>query len=234
MASPHVAGAAALLLDETPSLSATGVASALTNNATTGRLSGIGTGSPNRLLYTLTTGAPPPPPPPPPGGTVYSENFDDGSAQGWNKSSGSTDLWRVSTDCVSAASGSHKLAFSRSAPSCDYDVGRATGWARSPTISLSGFSSATLSFNHFWQTESFNAAYDVMRVQVSTNSGSTWTTIADWDARDSNPSGFQAVSLNVSSFISSGFRIRFQFDSVDGTANDFLGWYVDDVVVTAQ
>jgi len=73
-----------------------------------------------------------------------------------------------------------------------------------------------------------------MRVQVSTNSGSTWTTIADWDAQDSNSSGYQAVSLNVSSFISSGFRIRFQFDSVDGTANDFLGWYVDDVVVTAQ
>ena len=73
-----------------------------------------------------------------------------------------------------------------------------------------------------------------MRVQVSTNSGSSWSTIATWDARNANPSGYQAVSLNVSSFISSGFRLRFEFDSVDSTSNDFLGWYVDDIVVTAQ
>jgi hypothetical protein len=69
---------------------------------------------------------------------------------------------------------------------------------------------------------------------VSTNSGSTWTTIAQWDSTDPNPSSAQAVSLNVSSFISSGFRIRFLFDSEDGSFNDFLGWYVDDVTVTAQ
>jgi len=234
MASPHVAGAAALLLDETSSLSPSQIAQTLTDNATSGRLSGIGSGSPNLLLFTLTDGGGDPPPPPPPGGTVvYSENFDDGAAQGWNKSS-SSDLWRVSTDCVSAASGSHKIAYSRSSPSCDYDVGANTGWARSPTISLSGFSSATLTFNHFWETESFNGAYDIMRVQVSSNSGSSWTTIADWDAQDPNPSGYQAVSLDVSGFISSGFRIRFQFDSVDGVSNDFLGWYVDDIEVTAQ
>ncbi len=233
MATPHVTGAAALVLDENSSLSPSQVASTLTNRATQNRLSGVGSGSPNRLLFTLGTSSPPPPPPPS-GGTVYSENFDAGTAAGWNKSSGSTDLWRLSTDCVAAASGSYKLAFSR-ASLCDYDVGHATGWARTPVISLAGFTSATLSFNHFWQTESYSGgAFDVMQVQVSTNSGSTWTTIAQWDSTDPNPSGYQAVSLNVSSFISSGFQVRFMFDSVDGTANAFLGWYVDDVKVTAQ
>jgi subtilisin family serine protease len=52
MASPHVAGAAALYLAAYPSSSPATVRNALYNKATTGRLSGIGTGSPNRLLYT--------------------------------------------------------------------------------------------------------------------------------------------------------------------------------------
>lgn len=52
MASPHVAGAAALYLQRNPSASPSQVTSALNSQATTGRLTGIGTGSPNRLLFT--------------------------------------------------------------------------------------------------------------------------------------------------------------------------------------
>lgn len=51
MAAPHVAGAAALVLAGNPSASPATVRSAIYNKATTGRLSGIGSGSPNRLLY---------------------------------------------------------------------------------------------------------------------------------------------------------------------------------------
>jgi subtilisin family serine protease len=73
MASPHVAGAAALYLDENPGASPTTVRNALVNNATLNHVSNPGSGSPNRLLYTLTGGSPPPPnptptPTPPPGG----------------------------------------------------------------------------------------------------------------------------------------------------------------------
>ena len=53
MASPHVAGAAALVLSAHPSWSPSQVASHLTSNATTGVLSSIGSGSPNRLLYVV-------------------------------------------------------------------------------------------------------------------------------------------------------------------------------------
>jgi subtilisin family serine protease len=52
MASPHVAGAAALYKQANPSASSTTIRNALVNNATTGVLSNVGTGSPNRLLYT--------------------------------------------------------------------------------------------------------------------------------------------------------------------------------------
>jgi subtilisin family serine protease len=53
MATPHVAGVAALYKQAFPSASPSTVRNAIVNGSTTGRLTGIGTGSPNRLLYSL-------------------------------------------------------------------------------------------------------------------------------------------------------------------------------------
>jgi len=51
MASPHVAGVAALYKQANPSASAMTVRNAIVNNATTNVVTNAGTGSPNRLLY---------------------------------------------------------------------------------------------------------------------------------------------------------------------------------------
>jgi subtilisin family serine protease len=51
MATPHVTGTAALYLQVNPTATPAQVASALTANATSGVLTGLGAGSPNRLLY---------------------------------------------------------------------------------------------------------------------------------------------------------------------------------------
>jgi subtilisin family serine protease len=53
MASPHVAGAAALYLQGNPTASPAAVASTIVNSATTGVVTNAGTGSPNRLLYSV-------------------------------------------------------------------------------------------------------------------------------------------------------------------------------------
>jgi serine protease len=53
MASPHVAGAAALYLATNTGASPATVASALNSNSTANKVTSAGTGSPNRLLYTL-------------------------------------------------------------------------------------------------------------------------------------------------------------------------------------
>ena len=65
MATPHVAGAAALYLETNPSATPAQVTAALTGNATPGRINGIPAGTVNLLLYTgfITTGTPVPPPP---------------------------------------------------------------------------------------------------------------------------------------------------------------------------
>ncbi|HEX8150097.1 MAG TPA: S8 family peptidase [Pyrinomonadaceae bacterium] len=53
MATPHVTGVAALYLQGHTTASNATVRNAIVNGSTTGRLTGIGTGSPNRLLYSL-------------------------------------------------------------------------------------------------------------------------------------------------------------------------------------
>ena len=55
MASPHVAGVAALYLQNNATASPSTVNGQIINTSTTGVLTGIGTGSPNRLLYSLLT-----------------------------------------------------------------------------------------------------------------------------------------------------------------------------------
>ncbi|KOX24597.1 hypothetical protein ADK67_18110 [Saccharothrix sp. NRRL B-16348] len=59
MASPHVAGGAAVLLGATPSLTPAQVATAMIGNSTPNKITSPGTGSPNRLLF-VNTGDPGP------------------------------------------------------------------------------------------------------------------------------------------------------------------------------
>ena len=59
MASPHVAGVAALYLAANPSATPAQVTTALINNATLNVVTSAGTGSPNRMLYSLFGGTPP-------------------------------------------------------------------------------------------------------------------------------------------------------------------------------
>ncbi|HZS05690.1 MAG TPA: S8 family peptidase [Blastocatellia bacterium] len=57
MATPHVAGVAALYLQNNPGATPAAVAGAITGSATSGVLGGVGAGSPNLLLYSLLGGS---------------------------------------------------------------------------------------------------------------------------------------------------------------------------------
>ncbi|TDC40788.1 S8 family serine peptidase [Micromonospora sp. KC213] len=60
MASPHVAGGAALVLSANPSWTPQQVRDYLVNNATPNVVTNVGTGTPNRLLYVVNGDTPPP------------------------------------------------------------------------------------------------------------------------------------------------------------------------------
>ena len=81
MATPHVAGVAALFLETNPTASPATVTAAIINNSTLNKVTNAGTGSPNRLLFSQLTGGPPPTPtptptPPPAGESYYNRGFE--------------------------------------------------------------------------------------------------------------------------------------------------------------
>ncbi|MDT0532454.1 proprotein convertase P-domain-containing protein [Micromonospora sp. DSM 115977] len=69
MATPHVVGAAALVLAANPTFTPQQVRDKLVADATSNAVTSPGTGSPNKLLYVGDGGTTPPPPPPPTGCT---------------------------------------------------------------------------------------------------------------------------------------------------------------------
>lgn len=166
--------------------------------------------------------------------TLLSDGFEDGDLAEWTLSSDDTNLWRASDDCVTPASGSWQMAFSRPASDCDYDVGHAIGTTTSETLDASGASNVTLDFDHFFHVEDYNGEYDVMQVQVSDDGGSNWDVIAQWDSRDHTNDEYTHKSFDISSYASSDLLIRFAFDSVDDLYNDHPGWYIDNVEVVAD
>ena len=85
MASPHVAGVAALYLQGAPSASPATVANAIVTTATTGVVTSAGTGSPNRLVYSLLTGGGTTPPPT---GTTYTGSLSGTGANAYHPSTG--------------------------------------------------------------------------------------------------------------------------------------------------
>ncbi|MFN4290388.1 MAG: S8 family serine peptidase [Permianibacter sp.] len=116
MASPHVAGAAALYLYANPTATPSAVTTALVNNASNNKISGIPSG-PNKLLSTVFLNGgnpPPPPPPPPPGGDTLSDGVP---VTGLGLSSGATRTWTMSVP-----SGASNLSFNISGGTGDADL----------------------------------------------------------------------------------------------------------------
>jgi serine protease len=91
MASPHVAGVAALYLAVNPTATPSQVTTAIINASTPNKVTSPGTGSPNRLLYSFFGTTPPPPPPPPP----TTELSNGVPVTGISGAAGSQQFWTI-------------------------------------------------------------------------------------------------------------------------------------------
>ncbi len=140
MASPHVAGAAALYLEANPGATPADVAAGLVANATTGVITSLPSGTPNRLLYSI-VGTPPPPGPPAAPALSSPAAGATGvaipAALSWSASSGAASYQvQVATD-----SGFASLVYNQSG-------------ITATLTSVSGLSASTL---YYWRVNATNA-----------------------------------------------------------------------------
>ena len=212
MASPHVAGVAALYLQGSPSASPSTVASAITGGATTGVVTGPGTGSPNRLLYSLLDGGTPPPPS---GNLLANPGFESGAVS-WTASSGV-----ITSDAgAPARTGSWKAWLD--------GYGTTHTDTLSQSVSIPAAPSATLSF-HLYVSSSettTTTAYDRLTVQV-VDAGST-TTLGTFSNLNEGTS-YVPRSFDVSSFAGRTVTVRFTGTEDSSLATSFV---IDDTSLT--
>jgi hypothetical protein len=108
----------------------------------------------------------------------------------------------------------------------DYDTGTDNfGRLASPWIDLTGSSSAWLSFYEWYETEDGYPMWDQRWVQV--NDGTGWQDIEHLDENFMNQWAYARIDL--SAYTGSIIQVGFYFDTIDDEANDYRGWYVDDV-----
>lgn len=191
MATPHVAGVAALYLQANPTAAPSAVASWLTSNATTGVVASPGSGSPNRLLHSLEGATVPPPPT---GNLLGNPGFESGATV-WSATSG------VITSSTSrpARTGSWKAWLN------GYGSTHTDTLSQSVTLPATG--TQTLSFYLRIDTaESGSTVYDKLSVQVV--SGGATTTLATYSNVNAT-SSYALRSFSLASFAGKTVTIRF-------------------------
>lgn len=102
----------------------------------------------------------------------------------------------------------------------------------SPVFSAAGVTLTTLTFNHTYKQG--NSGSPSGKVEISTNGGTSWTTLATYTTNQGAVAAFGAVSLNISAYSNTAnLRLRFNFTSgiTNFFSNNTAWWAIDDVVL---
>jgi hypothetical protein len=135
----------------------------------------------------------------------------------------STGMWNITT--ARAWSPTQSWVYN---DGVDYDDGGTnSGELTSPVIDLTTVPLANLTFWTWYETEG-GMSYDQMWVQISENAGPF---VNEYQINPSSMNMWLPISLNITSHVGNNIQVRFFFDTVDSIANNFEGWYIDDVEV---
>ena len=184
-------------------------------------------------------GAPPPPPPPPPT-CALEESFESG-AGGWVNDGASTCATGdfivgaptqivnggVTTQVGGAASGSaaYFTATNTSAGSDDVDGGNCI--ARSPVVSVSAASTLSITYFHGQRDAGDDANGDFFRLEMSTDGGATYQTIASNGDTTSN-----AAWTTVTAPVPANASVVLRVQCADGAGpGDLVECGIDDVSI---
>ena len=220
VATPHVCGVAALYLQQNGYQSPATVWAAIRDSSTPNKITNAGSGSPNRLLYSL-LGAAPPPPPPSGSQLLLNPAFELGNNGNWTQTSGVID----SSTGRPARSGSWKAWL------CGYGSTHTDSIYQSVTIPSTA-TSATLSL---WiridsAETTTTTQYDKFYVQISNNGGSSYSTLATYSNLNKN-STYVQKSFDVTAYKGQTIRVRFYATEDSSLQTSFV---VDDTALNWQ
>lgn len=157
--------------------------------------------------------------------TVMSVNFDAVLPGGWT----ATGLWHVSSACSPTGTpcAGTSAAYYGQDSGCNFNTGTGpnSGTLTSPIIALPAVppgGTVSLSFCSALLTENLGG-WDLAEVLVNGNpvatapEGGAWTT----------------VTADLTSFAGQNITLGFRFNTVDGINNNFRGWHVDNLQISA-
>ena len=171
--------------------------------------------------------------------TIYTENFN-ATTNNWttqnNSVGGNTAAaaWTLRTSTYNYAStywnvgissnDATRFYFSNSDAQGSPSTNLTRTFLISPSISLVGYTSATLSFWHYLQFIPGNRA----RVEASIDGGTTWQIVTSYNASVGTPAGFVNSLVNLDAYAGNpNVKVRFQYQ-----ASWDYGWAIDNVKIT--
>jgi len=158
----------------------------------------------------------------------YTDDMENGTGD-WI----ATGLWRQVDENTSPYPESHSWSHSwwyGQDGTGDYDTGAAnSGDLTSPPIYVpdSGY---YLRFWYWYETETQGSYWDQRWVQISVNGGSFNDVLQLYD--DPQEWWLQSPVIDLSSYAGHTIRVRFRFDTIDDSFNDYGGWYIDDFEIS--
>jgi len=225
MATPHVAGVAALFLETNPTASPATVTAAIINSATLNHVSNPGTGSPNRLLFSLLTGAPPPTPTPTPtpvpgAELLLNRGFESGAVN-----------WTATAGVITNSTGQTPRTGAFYAWLDGYGTTHTDSLFQTVTIPASA-NTVTLSF---WlkinsSETTTTTQFDRLQVQIRNSSNTVLSTLATFSNLDET-TGYVLKSFDISSFRGQTVRIYFLGTEDSSLQTSFV---IDDTSCTTQ
>ena len=223
MATPHVAGVAALFLETNPTASPATVTAAIVNGSTPNKVTGAGSGSPNRLLFSLLGGGPVPTPTPTPvpgAELLLNRGFESGNV-----------TWVATAGVVTNSTGQ--------TPRTGAWYAWLDGYGTTHTDTLyqqiavpSSATSVTLSF---WlkittAETTTTTAFDTLRVQVRNSSNTVLSTLATYSNLNKS-TGYVLKTFDLTAFKGQTIRVYFLGTEDSSLQTSFV---IDDTSCTTQ
>ncbi|HEV7948572.1 MAG TPA: hypothetical protein VGP24_02270, partial [Glaciihabitans sp.] len=112
----------------------------------------------------------------------------------------------------------------------DPQGGVPVGTASLLSVDLSQVMHPSLSFSSYYETEDLGTTRDLKLVQIRSGTGA-WTQLHRASGYEGGYGAWRTQHVDLSAYAGQTVQIRFRFDATDSQANQYFGWFIDDVTV---